>query len=330
MPERWMTVPRASTPRRPVSSREVYHPSVQDLSEQAACYGTNYMEESILSVVSSCVPRQSKSSMDHYSDKLNSSSPLMKHSDSEEVLKISPSATLCFNKRNNEFQEDLHRQRVLVSAHQRSKIHRIRRSKTAMPQSTSRSGSAKSEDNTQQGQSELDKSADDKFEFLVTNFRKHSVDETEKERVHYKLTNRNKPKSAHASLLASGPPLPVMNGYNQQLMNTHPKFSQRYSHWLTRGLKVQSFRVNPLRANAQRSRLPPPLLQYIHRPKTTQWTGKSVSKKAYGNSDFNIVGVQKEVNEQSMKVSKVLSDTDVIRDEKLELSHDVVKQCPPS
>ena len=43
MPERWLTVPRASTPRRPVSSREVYHPSVQDLSEQAACYGNNYM-----------------------------------------------------------------------------------------------------------------------------------------------------------------------------------------------------------------------------------------------------------------------------------------------
>ena len=144
-------------------------------------------------------------------------------------------------------------------------------------------------------------------------------------RVHYKLTNRNKPKSAHGSLLASGPPLPVMNGYSQQLINTHPKFSQRYSHWLTRGLKVQSFRVNPLRTNAPRSRLPPPLLQYIHRPKTTQWTAKSVSKKANGNSDFNIVGVQKEVNEQSIKISKALSDTDVNRDEKLELSQDVGK-----
>ena len=137
-------------------------------------------------------------------------------------------------------------------------------------------------------------------------------------RVHYKLTNRNKPKSAQASLLASGPPLPVMNGYSQQLIHAHPKFSQRYCHWLTRGLKVQSFRANPQRTNAQRSRQPPPLLQYIHRPKTTQWTGKPGPKKAYQNSDFNIIGVQKEVNEQSIKISKALSDTEVNRDEKLE------------
>ena len=120
--------------------------------------------------------------MDHYSDKLSSPSPLLKHTDTDDILKISPTATLCFNKRNNEFQEDLHRQRVVVSAHQRSKIHRIRRSKTAMPQSVSRSASAKSEENTQHGQCDIDKAEDDKLEFLVTNFRKHSVDETEKER----------------------------------------------------------------------------------------------------------------------------------------------------
>ena len=120
--------------------------------------------------------------MDHYNDKFNSTSHILKHLDAEEVLKVSPTATLCFNKRNNEFDEDLHRQRVLVSAHQRSKIHRIRRSKTAMPRSLSRSGSVKGEENTQQGQSDVDKSEDDKFEFIVTNFRKHSVDETEKER----------------------------------------------------------------------------------------------------------------------------------------------------
>lgn len=317
MPERWLTVPRASTPRRPVSSREVYHPSVQDLSEQAACYGNNYMEETILSVVSTCIPRHSKSSMDHYHDKFYSPTPPLKHSDQEEVIKTSPTPHLCFNKHNNEFHEDLHRQRVLVSAHQRSKIHRIRRSKTAMPRSLSRAGSTKGEDNTQQGPSESDKDEADKFEFIVTNFRKQSVDESEgtKERVNYKLTNRNKPKSAQASLMASGPPLPVLNGYSQELRHAHPKFSQRYCHWLTRGLKVQSFRVNPQRTYAQRSRQPPPLLQYINRPKTTQ--ARNGQKKTYANADFNVVGVQKEVNNIG-NISKAFSDTEVTRKENSE------------
>ena len=140
-----------------------------------------FSEESILSVVSSCIPRHSKSSMDHYNDKFYSPTPILKHLDPEEVIKSSPTAALCFNQRNNEFHEDLHRQRVLVSAHQRSKIHRIRRSKTAVPRSLSR-GSTKSVDSSQQGSSEGDKDDDDKFEFIVTNFRKQSVDETSKER----------------------------------------------------------------------------------------------------------------------------------------------------
>ena len=134
-------------------------------------------------------------------------------------------------------------------------------------------------------------------------------------RVNYKLTNRNKPKSAQGTLMASGAPLPVMNGYSQQLLHAHPKFSQKYCHWLTRGLKVQSFRANPQRTNAFRSRQPPPLLQYIHRPKTTP--GKNATKKDYANLDFNVVGVQKEVNGQA-NISKGSSETDVSKTGKLE------------
>ena len=88
---------------------------------------------------------------------------------------------------------------------------------------------------------------------------------------------------------------------------------------------MQSFRVNQLRTNTHKSHQPPPLLQYIHRPKTTHRTAKVVSKRANGASDFNIVGVQKEVNEQSMKISKVLSDTDVHHSEPVELTHDIEK-----
>ena len=120
--------------------------------------------------------------MDHYNDKFYSPTPILKHLDPEEVIKSSPTAALCFNQHNNEFHEDLHRQRVLVSAHHRSKIHRIRRSKTAMPRSLSRTGSAKGDDTSQMMSPEVDKDDDDKFEFIVTNFRKQSVDEDSKER----------------------------------------------------------------------------------------------------------------------------------------------------
>ena len=120
--------------------------------------------------------------MDHYNDKFYSPTPILKHLDPEEVIKSSPTAALCFNQHNNEFHEDLHRQRVLVSAHHRSKIHRIRRSKTAMPRSLSRTGSSKGDDTSQMVSPEVDKDDDDKFEFIVTNFRKQSVDEDSKER----------------------------------------------------------------------------------------------------------------------------------------------------
>ena len=122
--------------------------------------------------------------------------------------------------------------------------------------------------------------------------------------------------------MASGPPLPVLNGYNQQLLHAHPKFSQKYCHWLTRGLKVQSFRANQQRTNAPRSRQPPPLLQYIHRPKTTPVKSGNRhdyggNKNDYANADFNVVGVQKEVNGHS-NTSKNQHDSEISKRVKTE------------
>ena len=43
MPDCWVTSPNSVTPRRPKSMREIYRPAVQDLSEIAAKYGSNYL-----------------------------------------------------------------------------------------------------------------------------------------------------------------------------------------------------------------------------------------------------------------------------------------------
>lgn len=91
------------------------------------CFPT---EEAILSVVSTCTPRV-RTSTENYSEKFNSPSPLISQFTAEEAIKSSPTSQLCFNKHNNEYHEDLHRQRVLVSAHQRRKLQsRMRRAKS--------------------------------------------------------------------------------------------------------------------------------------------------------------------------------------------------------
>ena len=88
-------------------------------------------EEAILSVVSTCTPRGSRSSVDYYSEKFQSPTPLISQFSPEEAIKSSPTTPYCFNTHNNEYHEDLHRQRVLVSAHQRRKLQsRVRRSKS--------------------------------------------------------------------------------------------------------------------------------------------------------------------------------------------------------
>lgn len=111
-------------------------------------------------------------------------------------------------------------------------------------------------------------------------------------RINYRLTNRTKPKlTPHGTLMSNGAPVSMVNGYTQTLIQHNPKYSQQYSNWLTNGLKVQSFRTHPLSQNYNHSHPPPPLLQYINRPKTVH--GRLGARKFYGGMDFNIIGVQK-------------------------------------
>lgn len=124
-------------------------------------------------------------------------------------------------------------------------------------------------------------------------------------RINYRLTSRTKPKSAHSSLMANGAPLPVLNGYTQTLLQNFPQYSQKYCKWLTNGFKVQSFRTGH-NTRFSHSRPPPPLLQYINRPKTV--SGRLSSKKIPTNVDINVVGVQKEVSAQKQDVCDVTHD----------------------
>lgn len=295
--------PPSSTPRRPCSVREVYHPAVQDLSEQATRNGGGYQEESILSVISSCTPRNAKTSADTYNDKFNTPTPPSSQIGAEDIIKLPPTAQLCFNQHNNEYNEDMHRQRVLVSAHQRFKLNnRIGRAKSTPPNT---SNLLREHRNSVPSSEEEEK----KLNFLVTNGLK--VEEKDStERIHYKLTSRPKPKTAQGGFMVNGSPLPAVNGYTQTLIQSYPTYSQTYCDWLTNGLKVQSFRVNHHHREYNHARPPPPLLQYIHRPKTM--SVRHASKRSKKTVYFNIIGVQKEVNAPKFNPSNPVVQNDII------------------
>lgn len=110
-------------------------------------------------------------------------------------------------------------------------------------------------------------------------------------RVNYRLTSRTKPKSSQGtSLMPNGAPLSMINGYTQTLIQHYPKYSQKYCSWLTNGLKVQSVRSRPGSYDFSQSRPPPPLLQYINRPKSVN--GRYGVRKSHAGVNFNVVGVQ--------------------------------------
>ena len=119
---------------------------------------------------------------------------------------------------------------------------------------------------------------------------------------------RTKPKSAYGNLKAGGTPLPVLNGYNQTLIQSYPKYSQQYSNWLTNGLKIQSFQFpNPLKEYSH-AKPPPPLLQYINRPKTVTGNGnRRGTSRSKTVVDFNIVGVQKEVQTMDSNTTQAVN-----------------------
>lgn len=293
--ERWS--PRSSVCSRPRSVRELYHPAVQDLSDQAARHGQANQEESILSVVNTYTPRSSRPGTGGgYSDKYSCPTPLYTHFNPEEMTKIPGTAPLNFNTHNTEYLEDLHRQRVLVSAHHRRQLKHAKRAKSTP--APSRRNTSCFDARCQNGGDHMNsiprETLDDQNEQLdlvVRNGMK--MDESQfKERIHYRLMSRTKPKTAHPGLMANGAPLPVLNGYHQTLIQNIPSYSQKYCNWLTHGLKVQSFRGRHAESYSH-ARPPPPLVQYVNRPKSL--TERQVVKKPNIQVDFNVIGVQKGV-----------------------------------
>ncbi|XP_052279683.1 uncharacterized protein LOC127877649 isoform X1 [Dreissena polymorpha] len=291
------TPSRTTTPGRPRSQRELYHPAVQDLSEQAARNGAQAPpDEGILSVVSSCTPRGARTGDGSYSEKFQTPTPLLSQYCPEEAIRASPTATMCFNSHHTEYLEDLHRQRVLVSAHQRRKLHsRIRRSKSTPAGGGRRFNGSVPDMMSDKFRNSVNSSDDDsdKLEFVITN--RPNLDEKNfKERINYRLTNRTKPKTAHAVLMPNGAPLSMVNGYTQTLIQNYPQYTQKYCSWLTSGFKVQSVRSsNRAPTVYSHARPPPPLLQYINRPRTVAGTSRFGPKKARSVSSMGVVGTQK-------------------------------------
>jgi len=127
-------------------------------------------DDGILSVVSSCTPRSGLRSAT--SDRFQPPASQLTHYDREDTARPSPSAKLSFNNHHHsEYNEDLHRQRVLVSAYHRRKLHpRVRRVRSTPP-SMARKGTGGPSDYDKGNRSPYDAFDDepDKFDFVVTN-----------------------------------------------------------------------------------------------------------------------------------------------------------------
>ncbi|XP_052795639.1 uncharacterized protein LOC128228387 isoform X2 [Mya arenaria] len=293
--DRWTATPRSTTPGRPLSVRTSFRPAIHDLSEQAARNSTGPPDDGILSVVSTCTPRVARSADSHgFPDKFQSPTPLLGQFSPEEAIRASPTSKLCFKSHNTEYLEDLHRQRVLVSAHHRRKLHsRLRRSRST-PVGGGRSGSQSRAVASDLSRHSSDDDSD-KLDFTITNGQR--LDEEEfKERINYRLINRTKPKVAysHATLMPNGAPLSQVNGYQQTLVQNFPQYSQKYCSWLTRGFKVQSFHTNNRAVpDYNHARPPPPLVQYINRTKTVSATSRWPNRQSRAAGSINVVGFNK-------------------------------------
>lgn len=141
-------------------------------------------------MISSCTPRQTFSATSNpYPDRYHSPTPLMTPMTPEEVIKNTPAPQL-----SNEFNEDLHRQRVLVSAHQRRQLNpRIQRSRStpAGSRSSTRVNSAASAGyDTYRNSWQTTDVDNEKLELVVTNgFKLNSKDFKERYNVRGLLTN---------------------------------------------------------------------------------------------------------------------------------------------
>ena len=141
------------------------------------------VDDGILSVVSSCTPRQSSYNVPSspYSDKFYSPTPILNHLPPEETIKSSPTTQLCFNQHNSEYNEDLHRQRVLVSAHHRRQLNpRLRRSRST-PAGATRARSAVCDSDKHRKSWQATEAETEKLDLVVTNGHTvHDRDSTER------------------------------------------------------------------------------------------------------------------------------------------------------
>ncbi|KAK3588788.1 hypothetical protein CHS0354_011995 [Potamilus streckersoni] len=300
------TSPRSTHKGRSVpSTRELYHPAVQDLSEQAARHGQNY-EETILQIVSPVNGRQSVT--ETFVSPSTTPSTGGKKLESADSTIPAQSPTHSLSSKTLDYIEEMHRQRVLVSAYNRNKLNsRIRRSKTTVDTLTS-----SNINNTSSTPGTYNNCAhyiqpdnhSKKFDIVITNSMKLCDEEQRNSRKgSFPSWNRYGIPSSHGNLVSPGTPLPYLNGYHQQLTSKTQNYNQSYLHWLTSGFKVQSFRV---RTNSKYNPASRSTSHCKQRPRNIGSLKLRSPNQPSSTVDINVVGVHKDVHENGLQETLTL------------------------
>ncbi|KAL3865427.1 hypothetical protein ACJMK2_042817 [Sinanodonta woodiana] len=291
--DEWIS-PRSTHKGRSVpSTRELYHPAVQDLSEQAARHGQNY-EETILQIVSPLNGRQSVTEI-FVSPSTTPSTGGKKLESADSTIAVQ-SPTHSLSSKTLDYIEEMHRQRVLVSAYNRNKLNsRIRRSKTTVD-ILNRSNT----NNTSPTYNYLQPdNHSKKFDIVITNSMKLCDEEQRNSRKgSFPTWNRYGPPTSHGNLVSPGTPLPYLNGYHKQLTSKTQNYNQSYLHWLTSGFKVQSFRV---RTNSNYNPASRSTSHCKQRPRNIGSLKLRSSNQPSSTVDINVVGVQKDMHENGLQ-----------------------------
>ncbi|XP_063434329.1 uncharacterized protein LOC134715808 isoform X1 [Mytilus trossulus] len=226
-----MTSPRPQS-RRSKSSREIYHPAIKDLSEQAG-----------LTAQSLCVEEVGQTSPPYY---VNGDASVTSSHDCAsnghdltiippEPARLSTASPFCNSKKLPALYENSYssyRQRVVMSGIRLKLLNTSRRPHSTEPTGIIAPSIPYSCANDPNGN----------VSFIIKNTNSQIEDQEPKEKrkiPHY--NNKTRFKSHSGTLLSDGNQV-HMNVFHQHLVNIHPLKRQETSLWLSNGFKVQSFK----------------------------------------------------------------------------------------
>lgn len=228
------TSPRPQS-RRSKSSREIYHPAIKDLSEQAGLNSQSYcVDEDIQGIPPYYTNGDASVSCSH--DIISTNQDLA--STPSEPVRLSTASTFCSTKRLPALYENSYgsyRQRVVMSGIRMKLLNSNRRPRSTEPTGTIAPSIPYNSPSDPNGN----------VSFIIKNINSQNNESEhnphERRRVpHYSAKARFKNNSG-GTLLSDGKQV-HMNVFHQHLVNIHPIERQRTSLWLSNGFKVQSFK----------------------------------------------------------------------------------------